>query len=333
MRFGHSLMDRRQFLAGLSAVLLSAADVGEAQSGRTFRVGWLAIVQVPPDVDSFQHGMRDLGYVEGVNLMIDQRYPGAGRAERFVGLASDLARLKVDVIVTTGAIATKAAQNTTSRIPIVFVTGDPVRQGFVQSLSRPGGMLTGVTTFDDPGLNGKRIQILKEAVPAMTRLGVLKDESGSSLQTGIVEAIDRVCQQLGIKPPLTLRVTKADDLDSVFATGVKQRIGGLLVLSSPFLHSLRMQITNLAARHRLPAVYEHRNFVDVGGLMSYGFDIGDVFRRVAIYVDRVLKGARPADLPVEQLNTIELALNIKTAKSLGLVIPQTLLQRADQVIQ
>lgn len=324
-------MKRRTFVTGLASGLGPMARRADAQSPR--HVGWLAIVSVPPDLDAFRHGMRALGHVEGSTFTLEQRYAGAHTGPRFEELAGELARLKVDVIATTGTAATAAARKSASTIPVVFVTGgDPVGHGFVKSLPHPGGMLTGVTTTQAPEINGKRMQILKEAVPGMKRLAILLDDSGATLPSPSREGTNRMCRDLGMSPvPLSVRTT--EDLDTAFARGIRERAAGILVLSSPFFHANRQRVTGLAARHRLPAIYEHRNFVDVGGLMSYGFDIGEVFRRMASYIDRILKGARPADLPVEQLARIELVINVKTSAALGLSLPPSLVARADRVVE
>jgi putative ABC transport system substrate-binding protein len=240
-------------------------------------------------------------------------------------------------MVTDGTPATRAAQQATATIPIVFVSSNPVEQGFAESLSRPGKNLTGVAIIAGE-LNPKRIEFLKKAAPGMARLAILEDQSGVGLAptsirvAGNWPAIEAASRQLGIALMLVI-VQKTDGLDRAFALAVKERVGGILVLPSAFFASEIPQIVALAARYRLPAMYEHRAFIEAGGLMSYGPDHGDMSRRLAVYVDKILKGTKPADLPIEQPTQIELVINLKTAKALGLTIPPSLLQRADQVIE
>jgi ABC-type uncharacterized transport system substrate-binding protein len=253
-------------------------------------------------------------------------------------LAAELVRLKVDVLVTDGSPATKAAQRATSMLPIVFVSGDPIARGLVASLSRPGGNLTGVAIITND-LTPKRIELLKQAVPGLARLAILEDHStvrlvpSESRLGGTWQAVEAAARQLGLQLTPEREVRKPDDLEGAFALAVKERADGLLVLASAFFSSHAQRIVSLAAKTRLPAIYEHQGFVEVGGLMSYGMSPRDTFRRVAGYADRILKGAKPADLPVEQPTKLDLAVNLKTAKTLGLTIPQSLLLRVDQVVQ
>lgn len=285
----------------------------------------------------FKQALKDLGWAEGGDLVVEQRY-AHGVAERYTELAGELIRLNVDVLVTDGSPGTNAAQRATTSTPIVFVSGNPVAQGFVASLSRPGRNLTGVAIITGD-LNPKRIQLLKEAVPRMTRLAVLEDQSaqgGAATGTrlgGTWHAIETASKQLGLRLTAPLQVRKRGDLEGAFARVAKERMEGLLVLASAFFSSQAQRIAALAARHSVPAMYEHQGFVEAGGLMSYGPSPRDVFRRVARYVDSILKGATPADLPVEEPTKLELAINRKTATSLGLALPELLLARADQVIE
>jgi putative ABC transport system substrate-binding protein len=255
-------------------------------------------------------------------------------AGRYPELATDLIRLKVDVIVTDGSPATRAAQQATATIPIVFVVGNPVAQGFVARLSHPGGNLTGVAIITGD-LNPKRIQLLKEAIPGITRLAVLEDRSALGLTpTGAAwQAIEAASRQVGLHLLPAPEVRKADDLDGAFALAVRERADGLLVLASAFFSSQTRRIARLAERHRLPAIYEHRDFVESGGLMSYGPGPRDTFRRVAGYVDKILKGGKAADLPVEEPTKLELSINLKTAAALGLTIPPAVLARTDEIVQ
>jgi putative ABC transport system substrate-binding protein len=244
----------------------------------------------------------------------------------------------VDVLVTDGSPATKAAQQATTTIPIVFVSGDPIARGFVASLARPGGNLTGVALIS-VDLTFKRIELLKQAVPGLARLAILEDHSALRLLPQEIrlgenwQAIEAGSRQLGIQLTPARGVRKPDDLDGAFALAVKERAGGVLVLASTHFSSQAPRIVSLAAKTRLPAIYDHQGFVEAGGLMSYGPSHRDTFRRIAGYVDRILKGAKPPDLPVEQPTKFELAVNLKTAKTLGLTIPQSLLLRVDQVVQ
>ena len=329
-------MDRRAFLGTLA--LLAAPRAGEPQQQvPTIQIGWLAPESRPDALNPFRQRLEELGWIEGGNLAIVQRY-AHGVAERYSKLAAELVRLKVNILVTDGSPATRAAQRATPTIPIVFVSGDPIAQRFVASLSRPGGNLTGVAIITGD-LNPKRIELLKQTVPGLTRLAIIEDHSalGSAPQTARLPAnwqgIEAAARKLGIQLTAVRGVRKPDDLDGTFALAVKERAGGALVLASAFFSSQAQQIVNLAARTRLPAIYEHHGFVVVGGLMSYGPSHHGTFRRIAEYVDRILKGGNAADLPVEQPTTFELAINRKTAKALGLTIPPSLLQRADQVIE
>jgi putative ABC transport system substrate-binding protein len=331
------MIDRRTFLTLLGAGTLAAPRMAGAQQASAVRVGWLATESRPDALNPFRQALKELGWAEGGNLTIQQRY-AHGDADRYPELAAELVRLKVDILVTDGSAATKAAQQATTTIPIVFVSGDPIARGFVASLARPGGNLTGVALIS-VDLTFKRIELLKQAVPRLTRLAILEDHSALRLLPQEIrlgenwQAIEAASRQLGIQLTPAQGVRKPDDLDGAFALAVKERAGGVLVLASPHFFSQAPRIVSLAAKTRLPAIYEHQGFVEAGGLMSYGPSHPDTFRRLAGYVDRILKGAKPADLPVEQPTKLELAVNLKTAKTLGLTIPQSLLLRVDQVVQ
>jgi putative ABC transport system substrate-binding protein len=319
-------MDRRAFICSLTGGLLAAPLAAEAQRTRSIRVGWLAPDSRPDALKWCREALKELAWVEGSNFAIEQRY-ARGVAERYAELASDLLRLEVDVLVTDGSPATKAAQRATTTIPIVFVT----------SLSSPGGNLTGVAIITGD-LNPKRIQLLKEAAPGMTRVAFLEDQSARSALNAARpgenwQSIEAASRHLGIQPTKVLAVRKPDDMDSAFALAAKERADGVLVLASAFFSSQPQRIVSLAARRRLPAIYEHEGFVEAGGLMSYGPSHRDIFRLIAGYVDKILKGAKPADLPVEEPTKLKLVINLKTARALGLTIPPSLLQRADQVIE
>jgi len=284
-------------------------------------------------VAALRQGLREHGYVEGRNIVIDYRY-GDANFDRLPQLAAELVGLGVDLIVTSGTPATRAAQNATRTIPIVMtVVGDPINSGFIASYARPGGQVTGLTQLSTE-LNGKRLELLKEAFPKVSRLAVLSDASASV--QGVSPALRdtlTVAQALGINLlPLQLR-DPDPDLESAFRTATRERAGALLVVAGPVQERHQKRIVDLAAKNRLPAMYAQRGYVDVGGLMAYAVSLPDLFRRAATYVDKILKGAKPADLPVEQASKFELVVNLKTAKALGLTIPQSILTRADEIIQ
>jgi putative ABC transport system substrate-binding protein len=286
--------------------------------------------QPNPLVDAFRGGLRDLGYVEGQTVLIDYRW-AEGQEQRLTDHAADLVRLKVAVIVTPGTPATMAARAATHTIPVVMTNvGDPVGSGIVASLARPGGNITGLSLLD-ADLDGKRIELLKEAVPHLTRLAILwsANDPGMTLAFGRVETAARALgfalQNLAVREPA--------EFPRAFEAAGAGRAEALFVTAQPFTNQHRAQILDLVAKHRLPAIYTLRSFVDAGGLMSYGPSQADQYRRAAIYVDRILKGARPADLPVEQPTKFDLVINLRAARALGLTIPTGLLQRADQVIE
>lgn len=320
------MISRRSFtFAALGAGVLPPAALAQP-AGKVYRVGWLASVPIASGLDGFRRGMRALGYSEGNNLVIEQRYaPGA---EQLAGLAAELAAARVDVFMAISTNSAQAAKNTAGATPVVFVGSYVVERGLVQSLARPGGHVTGLSLIGSD-LEAKRLQILKEVVPKVSRVGVLMPPGQNRFSMPGVEAAARSLG-LGIT---RLEVQVADDIEPAFETAAKDRVQALLTLSSPLFNAQKQRIINLAAKRRLPAMYEDREFAEVGGLLSYGPDIADVFRRAAGYVDEILKGARPADLPVEQPTKIDLVINLKTARALGITIPQALLLRADEVIQ
>jgi putative ABC transport system substrate-binding protein len=315
----------RAFVFALS--LLTVPFGTEAQPpGKAYRVGWLAAAPIPENLHGFRNGLRALGYVEGNDLVIEQRY-AAGK-KPLDAAAAEILRTRPDVIVTDGSLAAIAVKRTAAPIPVVFVSGDPVGMGLVPSLSRPGGHLTGLALISTE-LNVKRLGLLKEAFPHVSHLGVLYEARQVKLMIPPIEAGAR---SLGLS--LThLEIRDAHDIEPAFSVAVKKRVDAVMPVSSALLDAEKQRLVTLAAKHRLPTMYEHRPFPEAGGLMSYGPDIQDVFRRAATYVDKILKGARPADLPVEQATKLELVINLKTARTLGLTIPQSLLARADQVIE
>jgi putative ABC transport system substrate-binding protein len=325
------MMDRRAFIGG-GIALLAAPLAAEAQrAAKVPRIGYVR-AETPPagDIEAFRQGLREHGYLEGKNVVIEYRWAD-GNEEKLRSLVAELIRLKVDLIVTSAPAATRAAKEATTTIPIVMVlVADPVAFGFVAGLARPGGNVTGFA-FLLPEISGKRLQLLKEAIPELARVAVLWNAANAYKAFDLKEV-------QAAADPLTVAihsfpVREPNDIDDAFKAAVKSRVGGLITLEDPFTIAHRTRIVDLALRHRLPAVYAVRPFVDAGGLMSYGPDRADQNRRAATFVDKILKGARPADLPVEQPTRFKLVINLKTAKVLGLTIPQSLLLRADEVIQ
>jgi putative tryptophan/tyrosine transport system substrate-binding protein len=284
----------------------------------------------PPDplVEAFRQGLRELGYEEGRNISIEYRW-AEGRDERLPGLAADLVRLNMDVIVA-GVGAVEAVERVTTTIPIVMpVSTDPVRAGLVTSLARPGGNITGVTTLSAE-LPGKWLELLKETVPRISRVAVLWDSAGDPSQVQTSEAAAR---SLGVRLHV-LKAGRTDSFEFAFVEARSREAGALIVVGSPLFYVHRARLVELAAKHRIPTIYAQREFVvGSGGLMSYGADYHHLFQRAATYVDKILKGAKPGDLPIEQPTKFELVINLKTAKALGLTIPPSVLARADEVIQ
>jgi len=324
-------MDRRAFIWGAMA-LLGGPLAAQAQAGRVPRVGFLCARSGPSShTVAFLHGLRELGYAEGKDILIEWRFAPEGRPDPFPDLAAELVRLKVDLIVVASPPAIRPTKEATTRIPIIMAqSDDPIGAGFVTSLARPGGNITGLS-FMAPELSGKQLELLKAAVPRASRVAVLSDinDRFAGRQLG---AVQRAAGMLGVKlQPLPIRGA-AKDFDRAFAAMRKARAEGLVVLPDVMFFDHQERLTTLAAKSRLPAVYGEREFADAGGLMAYGPNYDDLFRRSAYYVNRILKGAKPADLPVEQPTKFDLVINLKTAKALGLTIPQSLLVRADQVI-
>jgi putative tryptophan/tyrosine transport system substrate-binding protein len=330
-------MERRKFMATMAGGFLAAPLAAEAQqAAKVPRIGLLTLnLAASPHLrEALLQGLRDLGYVEGRNLVIEYR-DAEGKLERFPALAAELAALKVDVIVTAGGTpAALAAKQATRTLPIVFAgVGDAVASGLVTSLARPGGNVTGLSVLA-PELVGKWLELLTQAVPGVSRVAVLWQPGflPEHTEKDILEAADVAARALGVRVQF-VEARGPEDFDRAFSDMTRARAGALTVLGSTMLFGERRRLVALAAKNRLPAVYSAREFVDAGGLMAYGANVADVFRRAATYVDKILKGAKPGDLPVEQPTKFELVINLKTAKALGLTIPQSLLGRADQVIQ
>jgi len=327
---------RRAFLGTLAGGLLAAPLAAEAQqAAKIARIGWLTNdpASNPNPPEAFRQGLRDLGYVEGRNLVIEYR-SAEGKLERLPTLAAELVALKVDVIVTVAARHALVAKQATRTLPIVFIgAGDPVTSGLVTSLARPGGNVTGLALLF-PELVGKCLELLTQAVPRVSRVAVLWEPgaAGERTEKDYLKAADVAGRALGVR----LQVVEARgpaDIDRAFSDMTRARAGALFVVSTPMFGSERRRLVDLAAKNRLPTVFPFRLYVDAGGLMSYGPNLADMYRRAATYVDKILKGAKPADLPVEQPTKFELVINLKTAKALGLTIPQSVLGRADDVIQ
>jgi putative tryptophan/tyrosine transport system substrate-binding protein len=326
-------MDRRAFLAG-SAALLAAPRVIEAQqAGKVYRIGVLELVGVASNaanLSAFRQGLAELGYVEGQHFVIEYR-SADGHPERFSDLATELVRLNVDVIVTRGTPATLAAKQVTQTIPIVMASsGHPVFEGIVTSLARPGGNITGLHVMAPPELGGRRLELLKEVVPGASRIGILWNP-GDLHPPLIVRDTERAARAMGVQLK-RIEVQRFEPFEQVFETALFGQVDALIAVEDALTFYHRTRIVDFATMSRLPAIYGLREFVDAGGLMSYGTDRRDLYRRCATYIHRVLTGARPADLPVERPIKFELAINLKTAKALGLTIPQSVLARADQVI-
>jgi putative ABC transport system substrate-binding protein len=320
-------MSRRSVAFALLFSLLAAPLAADAQpAGKVPRIG-VVIGGIP--LLGFVEGLRDLGYVDGRNIVIEYR-AFEGRAERFPEIIAEFVRLKVDVIISSSTPAVKAAKEATSTIPIVMAgLNDPVGAGLVASLSRPGGNVTGLTNIITE-LSAKRLELLKETVPGVARVAVLWNSNHPG-QPLAFKQTQVAAQALGVTA-LSVEVRRREDFESAFRRLAKERPGALLVLPDPVTMFHRKLITDFDAKNRLPAMYAAREWADAGGLMSYGTNFAEVFRRAATYVDKILKGAKPADLPVEQPTKFELAINLKTAKVLGLTIPPSVLARADRVI-
>ena len=328
---------RREFIGTLAGALLAAPRASEAQPAtKVPRIGILGISPVARTgsrLEAFLLGLRDLGYVEGRNIVIEYRDHG-GKVERLPTLAAELVALKVDVIVAANTGAGLASMQTTKTLPIVVAAAaDPVTSGLVGSLARPGGNVTGLSALA-PELVGKCLELLSQAVPGVSRVAVLWQPGALDERTDkdMLKAADVAGRALGMRLQF-VEARGPAHIDRAFSDMTRARAGALTVLTSVMFTNERRHLVDLAAKTRLPAVYPQRDFVDAGGLLSYGPNGPDLFRRAATYVDKILKGAKPADLPVEQPTKFELVINLKTAKALGLTIPPSLLARADEVIQ
>ena len=314
-------------------LLIETFDLVQAQqpAKNIARIGWLASGSpsgVAPLTRAFRKGLHELGYVEGQNILIEYRYAD-GKPERLPGLAMEIVRLKVDVIVVAADPAIRALQQATKTIPTVMVADDPLGLGFVASLARPGGNLTGLS-FMSTELAGKRLELLKETFPKIFRLAVLRASTSAHEQQA--KQIESAAQQLGLHVQF-FRVQSVNDLANAFSTIAESRAEALLVLRTSLFRTHALRIQEFAEKTRLPTMYDDRVFVEAGGLISYGTNTLAFYERAATYVDKILKGAKPADLPVEQPTKFELVINLKTAKQIGLTIPPNVLARADRVIR
>src|SRR5712692_190408 len=315
------------------ALLLLVAPLAKAQDsreGKVARVGLLAIGarDTAEGREDFRQALRDRGWVEGQNIVVEERW-AEGTVERLANFAAELVRLKVEVILAPNDPAALAAKNATTTIPIVMiVSDDPVRSRLVASLGRPGGNITGLSRIPDVAIIGKQLQMLTTCVPNLSRVALLRHPADPFAASALSEA-QRVARSLQIRVQ-AVDVRGPDELENAFAAMTRDRTGAVLAMSGP-LNPYKSRVVALAAKHRLPVLFQHRLWVEAGGLMSYGPDQVDLIRRAATYVDKILKGAKPGDLPIEQAATFELAINLKTARALGLTIPPSLLQHASQV--
>jgi putative ABC transport system substrate-binding protein len=327
-------MSKKIFRLALAVTLLTISLPADAQQPTTIpRIGFLITSSpsvIATRMDAFRQGLLELGYLEGKNIVIERRH-AEGKLDRLPALAAELVRLNVDVIVTSGPTATRPAKGATSTIPIVMTfDDDPVGSGFVASLARPGGNVTGLSTLS-PEISGKQLELMKEIIPRLGRVAVI----GTSTRQGTAQNLKEMelaAGAFGVKLQY-LDIQNPKDIETAFRAAGKGRADALLVLQSPVFNSQRAQIADLALKSRLPATYPRREFVEDGGLMSYGVSISDLDRRAATYVDKILKGAKPADLPVEQPTKFEFIINLKAAKQIGLTIPPNVLVRADKVIK
>jgi putative ABC transport system substrate-binding protein len=328
------VMDRRAFTRILAGGFFATALPAHAQQqGKVWRVGFLTLRQASESsqyTDAFLEGMRELGYVEGRNLVVEWRFAD-GEFERLPRLAADLVQMNVDVIDAVASPAIGAAQKATTTIPIVMATtGDPVGGGFVKSLARPGGNITGLSNMGgDTG--AKHVDLLLTVLPKLSRVGVLVTPT-TTTNRGISESVQAGAQNAGLKT-LVAEASSPQEIENAFSMMAREKVGAVIVGAAPFFGLQRQQIAELAIKYRLPSIFGFRAFVEAGGLMSYGTKLTESYVRSATYVDKIFKGAKPGDLPVEQPVSFELVVNLKTAKALGLTIPQAILLRADEMIQ
>jgi putative ABC transport system substrate-binding protein len=331
---GAKTVTKKTLLWQLATVLLATVSLSQAQQPKKIpRIGYLAAGSLAAQsarIEAFRQGLRELGYVEGKNIIIEWR-SGEERLDRFPALAAELVRLKVDIIVSAGPTVTRAAKEATTTIPILMTNdADPVGAGFVASLAHPGGNITGLSTLA-PELSGKRLEILKETVPKLSRVAVLGDSTEPANAQNLNE-VELAAKAFGVKLQY-IDVPDHKEIETAFRVAGKGRAQAVLVLPSAVFTNHRKELAELAVKSRLPSVYNQTNFVEDGGLMSYGVNRNDLSRRAATFVDKILKGRTPADLPVEQPMKFEFIVNLKAAKAIGLTIPPNVLVRADKVIR
>jgi putative tryptophan/tyrosine transport system substrate-binding protein len=328
-------LDRRVFLGALTSALVgSCVRAGAQPAGKVYRIGFLVTAnadEMRHVVNAFREGLRERGYVEGRNVVLETRF-AEGRQERLPALAAELARLNLDVIVTGSNPVIAAVKEATATIPIVMaVSRDPVGSRFIASLAHPGGNITGMANDPLPEIFAKNLAILKEAAPRLSRVAFLWNPVPPGAEAP-KKAVESAARNLGLAFQ-SVEIRAGNECEAAFASIVRERANGVVVAQDPLTLNSRSQIVRLSERSRIPAVYPVREFSEIGGLMSYGPNLVDQFRRAATYVDKILKGARPSELPIEQPTKFELVINLKTAKTLGLTIPQSLLVQADQVIE
>jgi len=326
-----SSLGRVSIIVAIVLGILSVSLSADAQLPKVHRIGFLETGSPRPHHwEAFSQRLRELGYVEGQTIAFEPRY-AYGKAERLPGLAAELVGLRVDVIVTAATAAALAVKHATTTIPIVMATGgDPVGAGLVASLARPGGNVTGLTTLSAE-LSGKRLELLRGVVPGVSRLAILWDQA-SALDRLTLKETEVAARSLGVALQ-SVGVRGPTEFDAAFSAMTKERAGALIVATSPMFYAERKRLMELVVKHRLPTVFAFKEWLDAGGLMSYGPSRPDLFRRAATYVDKILKGTKASDLPVEQPTTFELVVNLRAAKALDLTIPQSVLLRADKVIQ
>jgi putative tryptophan/tyrosine transport system substrate-binding protein len=327
-------MNRRAFVTGLSAVLAAPLGAGAQQAGNAYRVGLLTGGSEPGSrtrLEAFRKSLRELGYVDGTSIALEYRY-ASDNYDRLPALAAELVRLNVSVIVANGTPASLAAKQATSVIPIVmFETADPVGSKLVSSVAKPGGNITGVAQLVSIELFGKQLEMLKEILPKVSRVGLLFNPA-NPVQLPILGSIQVAAQALGVRVQ-PLSVEHASGLENELATAARSGVGALIVTRDNIFIDHLGRLVDLTARYRMPTMYGSRPFAKAGGLIAYGPDPDDMAKRAAVYVDKILKGAKPGDLPIEQPTKFELVINLSTARTLGLTIPPSLLLRADQVVE
>lgn len=328
-------MGRRALILSVACALFAVSlNAGAQRTANVAHIGLLCATrcQGHPAIEALRDGLRRAGWVEGGNLQIEYR-AAEGKSDRLPALAQELVDLKLNLIVAATPQPSLAAKNATSTIPIVFIAvADPVRVGLVETLARPGGNVTGLATLVPGGFLGKTLETFKQAVPKATRIAVLVNPANAVASALVAEEAPLAARQLGVQLQM-LEVSKPENIERAINSAVQAKADALWVIGDPIFHFPAQLVPDLATRARLPAMYLPRDLVTAGGLMSYGPDIIEMYRRAAIYVDKILKGAKPADLPVEQPTKFELVINLKTARALGITVPQNVLLRADEVIQ